>query len=320
MVPAFLTTLFFSISAVAATQTAVRMGSNAANFWRLAFATVLLAIYAHSIGVGIQGPGFWFFFLSGVVGFGIGDIALFQALPKIGSRLCVLLTQCLAAPFAALIEWLWMQETLSQIEMISSATILIGVGLAVAPAQSDLPGAARSSDNQSTKWTRTFWIGIGFGILAGLGQGGGAVLSRQAYALGAEHQFAIDGLNAGYQRILGGVLVSGVGFWIAHRYSRFRGNAKPQPQSQIASDGDWRARFPTWAYVLINSLAGPIVGIACYQWALATTKTGIVLSIVALTPLTVIPFSRWIEGERPTRRSLIGGIIAVTGVAVLTMS
>jgi drug/metabolite transporter (DMT)-like permease len=36
--------------------------------------------------------------------------------------------------------------------------------------------------------------------------------------------------------------------------------------------------------------------------------------------MTVIPLSRWIEGERPTRRSLIGGIIAVVGVAILTTS
>ncbi len=294
------------------------MGSNAANFWRLALATALLAVYAHSVGVGIQGPGFWYFFLSGVVGFGIGDIALFQALPRIGSRLCVLLTQCLAAPFAALIEWLWMNETMTQTEIISATTILAGVGLAVAPSPSDLPGATKPHGNSS--WTPTFWIGIAFGVLAGLGQGGGAVLSRQAYSLGDAQNFTINGLNAGYQRILGGVLVSGIGFWIAHRYSRFRGYSKHNEAnaSQQLQD-DWKARVPTWAFVWINCLAGPIIGIACYQWALATTKTGIVLSIVALTPLTVIPFSRWMEGERPTRRSLIGGVIAVIGVAILTL-
>lgn len=318
MIPALLTTLFFSISAVAATQTAIRMGSNSANFWRLALATVVLAIYAHLFGSGVSGPGFWFFFLSGVVGFGIGDIALFQALPRIGSRLCVLLTQCLAAPFAALMEWFWMGETMQGFEILSAAVILAGVGLAVAPSPSDLPGSLKAG----ARWSRTFWIGIAFGVIAGFGQGGGAVLSRQAYSLGQAEGFEINGWGAGYQRILGGVLVSGIGFWLARRHSRFRGDNKAISSSTSSdlNDSDWKSRFPTWAFVVINSLAGPIIGIACYQWALATTKTGVVLSIVALTPLTVIPLSRWIEGERPTQRSLIGGIIAVVGVAILTTS
>jgi hypothetical protein len=32
-------------------------------------------------------------------------------------------------------------------------------------------------------------------------------------------------------------------------------------------------------------LTGPTLGVTCFQWALATTPSGIVLPIVALTPL-----------------------------------
>jgi drug/metabolite transporter (DMT)-like permease len=46
-------------------------------------------------------------------------------------------------------------------------------------------------------------------------------------------------------------------------------------------------------------------------------KSGVVLPIVALTPLVIIPFSRFVEGERPSKRSLLGGVIAVIGVIVL---
>ena len=56
---------------------------------------------------------------------------------------------------------------------------------------------------------------------------------------------------------------------------------------------------------------------SCYQWALATTPSGIVLPIVACTPLVIVPFSFWLEGERPTRRSLLGGALAVAGVIAL---
>jgi drug/metabolite transporter (DMT)-like permease len=70
--------------------------------------------------------------------------------------------------------------------------------------------------------------------------------------------------------------------------------------------------------VIMNSLAGQTLGVSCMQWALETTPTGIVMSIVALTPLTVIPFARVFENEKITARSLIGGAVAVVGVIGLT--
>jgi len=55
------------------------------------------------------------------------------------------------------------------------------------------------------------------------------------------------------------------------------------------------------------------------QWALKTNPTGIVLPVVAITPIVIIPFARYMEGERPTIRSLIGGVVAVAGVVGLTL-
>jgi len=46
-------------------------------------------------------------------------------------------------------------------------------------------------------------------------------------------------------------------------------------------------------------------------------STGIVLAIVATTPLVVIPFTMLLDGERPTARSLAGGAVAVLGAAAL---
>ena len=72
--------------------------------------------------------------------------------------------------------------------------------------------------------------------------------------------------------------------------------------------------------MLANGLSGPALGVSCYQWALKTTPTGVVLPIVALTPLVIVPFSHYIEGERPTWRSLSGGVLAVLGAVALALS
>jgi len=71
--------------------------------------------------------------------------------------------------------------------------------------------------------------------------------------------------------------------------------------------------------VVLNSLAGPTLGVGCYQWALATEPSGIVLPIVATLPIAVIPFAYLLEGERPTARSLAGGLLAVLGAVALAL-
>ena len=63
--------------------------------------------------------------------------------------------------------------------------------------------------------------------------------------------------------------------------------------------------------------SGPSTGVACFQWDVATMKPGILMPIVATVPV-VTQFIAWVvDGQRPTARTIIGGIIAVAGVAAL---
>jgi drug/metabolite transporter (DMT)-like permease len=294
MFPALLTTLLWSVSVVCATRSTRYLGSAVANLTRLCLATVLLALWAHGFGKGLGGAGLGFFILSGFVGFGLGDLALYEALPRIGSRLTLLLMQCLAAPIGALIEWLWLGTTLSAAQCIAGFIILVGVVVALAP------GTHFHLDRKH------LFGGTIFGVLAAIGQGGGAVLSRKAFLLTAQAGQHIDGGTAAYQRILGGIGVAVTYFvWV-----RTRGR-----QSATGNRDEWRK---AWPWVMVNTLAGPVLGVGCYQWALSITPSGIVLAIVATLPLAVIPFAWRFEGDRPGMRSVIGGIIAVAGVIALT--
>ncbi len=108
MFAAFLTTILFSLSAISANRAVKRIGSIQANFGRTLIATFFLAIWAHSYGHGLSGKALPVFLLSGLIGFGLGDVAFLKALPKLGSRLSMMLVHCLATPIAALVEWLWL--------------------------------------------------------------------------------------------------------------------------------------------------------------------------------------------------------------------
>src|ERR1700677_1608513 len=147
MFASLLTTIFFSLSVIFAARSSRILGGPVANLGRICLAAVLLAIWAHFFGAGLRGASLPWFFLSGVVGFGLGDMALFGALPRIGPRLAILLTQCLAAPVAALVEWLWLGTTLRAVDLACAGAILAGVAIALAP------------DHGSTVDRRTFWIG-----------------------------------------------------------------------------------------------------------------------------------------------------------------
>ncbi|HAV64625.1 MAG TPA: EamA family transporter, partial [Verrucomicrobiales bacterium] len=165
------------------------------------------------------------------------------------------------------------------------------------------------------------WLpGILFATVAAMGQGGGAVVSRKAYAVAEATGFELvgvaGGLNATYQRILAGLAIAAVTVLLVRRAAVFahfgRLTNRPMPETKGNQWGH------AWPWIVMNGFAGPMIGVACFQWALQTTKSGVVLPIVALTPLVVIPFARWMEGEKPGGRSLLGGVIAVAGVVLLT--
>src|SRR5437660_3130005 len=133
MLPAFLATILFSLSVIFASRTTRMLGGTIANFYRLCVSTALLAIWAHTFGKGFGGGALPVFLLSGCIGFGIGDLALYQTIPRLGPRLTTLLVHCLAAPIAALTEWIWLGTRLTLMEVLSGLILLAGVAIALAP-------------------------------------------------------------------------------------------------------------------------------------------------------------------------------------------
>jgi drug/metabolite transporter (DMT)-like permease len=285
------------MSAVAGSRFSRLVGGLEANFFRILIATILLGLYAHTLGTGFAGKALPYFLLSGLIGFGLGDLALYQALPRIGSRLSMILIHCLAAPIATAIEWLWLGTALTLQQIACSIVILLGVAIALAPKE-HLHLARRA-----------LIVGIIFGIIAAIGQGVGSVVSRKAYNVALTAGENIDGITAAYQRIWGGVIFAAIGYFF------FRRHESSAPRKAFAE----RMR-PAWKWAIANGTLGPALGVSCMQYALERAPTGIVLPIIALAPVMIIPFSRHFENEKPTLRSLLGGLIAVAGVIGLRFS
>jgi drug/metabolite transporter (DMT)-like permease len=305
MFAAFLCTILFSLSAVSGHRSARRIGGTEANFWRVTVAALFLGLWAFSFGTGLQGGALPLFLLSGVAGIGVGDVAFFQALPRLGARRTSLLAQCLTPPSAALLEYLWLGTKLTPTQIACGAVILAGVALAVAPT------------DRSENTRRELTVGTVFCALSAFGVALGAVLSRKAYEVTHTFHQPIDPGTAGLQRVLGGLMLAG--FWLLVAKQQVLKLQKQAPPELVAETArqKWRA---VWFWVLLNGLAGQTIGVTCMQWALETTPTGLVLAIISTTPIMLIPVAFLFEGEVPTRRAVVGGVIAVGGTIALTLA
>jgi len=299
-----LAAFFFAFNATCASRSVQASGTMRANLGRLAVACGVLGLFAHTLGHGFASASTGWFLLSGLIGMGLGDLGVYAALPLLGARLTVLMTQCLAAPIAALGEWLWLGTRLTVAQTLWGAVILGGVVLALMPSRSSPPRV------------RVRPVGFLFGLLAAAGQGFGALVSRKgveaATAAGEAAHNATFGLNAAYHRILAGLVFTALWFLLL----RLLGRLPARP----AANADPAAKRRATLWLLTNGLVGPVLGVGCYQWALATTPSGIVLPIAATTPLIAIPIAYWLEGERPSKRSLLGGAVAVAGAVALTLT
>ncbi len=270
-----------------------------ANMLRLLFAFICLAVYAYTFGQGHFGAGLGWFMASGVIGIGLADMSMYLAIKKIGARLSVLLVQCCTAPFGALVEWLWLGTTLSLTQMLAGATIITGCGLALMP------------DKRIPIPRRDLLLGITLGVIGAAGQAVGAVMTRRGYEANAVAAFEISAMTSGFQRMIGAVVMTAVIVICAKAIMARAPMLYPRNTA-----ADYRAASP---WIIANGLAGLVIGVSFLQWALKTHPTGVVLAIVATTPILLMPLTYLIEGDKPTLRAIIGAVIAVAGVIGLNL-
>ncbi len=295
-----LTPVLFALSTFFATRAVKSVGAPRATTVRILMAAGLLGCWALLHGSSVDAPTRQWLWLSGAVGIGLGDIALYQAIPRVGGRLTSLLTQSLAAPIAALVEWRWLGTELQPAQIICASVILVGIGLSLAPDKG--PRVSRPS----------FAIGALFGVISATGQGMGAVLSRRAFAglpLGSHP----DSGTVAFHRVLAGALCTVI-FYLPI-LSRQRGIG----EAETGTNQRQQAKPANYWPVLFNALCGAVLGIACFQKALSIAPAGPVLAVAATSPLLAMMLLWVLDGVHPPRLAPLGGILAVAGVMALKL-
>ncbi|HLP07052.1 MAG TPA: EamA family transporter [Opitutaceae bacterium] len=304
MLAALLTTGFFAATAVFARRAASLLGAVPANCLRLLLATVLLGAWSYFFGHGFGGGSGWFF-ASGLCGFGLGGLLMFQALPRAGANLATLVVQCGSAVVALLLEWTWLDAVPTGPRLACIAVILAGVVIGVAP--QNFPRFGRGE----------LLLGVLLAGLSAVGQGAGQVLSRKAFAVLRATGADADPGTVTFERVLAGLLVAMVALAYARSVGSHRGATRePVRPRDFPPATALRAAMP---WVVGNALTGPVLGVTCLQWALSQPQlhAGVTQSIVALAPLLTAPLALGFGEELPRGRYFAGALLAVGGTAAL---
>jgi drug/metabolite transporter (DMT)-like permease len=301
MLPALLTAFLFACSAIFGQRAAKLFGPLRANAIRLAIACAVLGILTW-ITDAILGHSSWHpavfpaLFISGAVGFGLGDVGSFLAFPRLGARLTILINFSLGTLFAAWGDYALLGERLTLPQGAGVALVLAGLGVALWPSR----GAARVSLS-----------GLGCAVLAGAGQGFGTTLSGWANQLAEREQVAVHGISQAFQRSTAGVIIA-VLVWAVWR------TWLKKPETAPAPDKNSKRRHAGF-WILGAALVGPVFGVSCYQWARLHLPSAVVVAIAATSSLWVIPLAKLIEKDHPTVRQVAGTVLAVAGIAVLAL-
>ncbi len=264
------------------------LGAFRFNLIRQGFVTLLLAVIVFATGRWAQ-PGLHdaaVLGASGVIGILIGDTFNFAAVGRIGPRRAGAIF-ALNAPMAAVLGWLVLGEALS-------AQAAFGIGLTAGGVAVAILGRPRQNAHRLEALNGTLLIGLCFGLGAAFGQAAGSLIARPLMTAG------IDPYLASLFRVGASGLAMGL---VAATPL-----APPPPERPT--------RFAL-AVTLVTAVIGLLIGMTLFLYALQGSKTGIIATLSATSPVIILPLLWLRTGQRPSATSALGALLAVAGLALI---
>jgi drug/metabolite transporter (DMT)-like permease len=289
------TALMFAFGSTLFTLSGHKIGAALMNRTRLLIA-VLFVLVMHSLLVGNPfmldaGTNQWFWLgLSGFVGLALGDAALFQGFILVGPRISMLI-MALAPVLSAILGWIFLGESLTGVEIGGIVLTVAGIGIVVVERQ------GKPKDGEATQNSRQYLIGVLFALGGALGQAVGLILAK----MGLANEFpAISAL-------LIRLTVALIAIWI---FSILRGEL-------VSSVRTLRAHPRVMGMITIAAFLGPVIGVWLSLIAVKHAPVGIASTLMALTPVFLMPIAFFVFKDRITVQAIIGTIVAFAGTALL---
>lgn len=283
--------LCWTITAIAFESAGKKVGSLSVNLIRLVIGFLLLSIFSfltRGLVLPTDATGYTWLWLSfsGIIGFVIGDLFLFQAYVEIGSRISMLIMS-IVPPITAITGFILMGERITLLGVVGMVITIGGIALVI---------LTKNSDDKTIKLSHPL-KGLIFAFIGALGQAFGLVFSK--FGMGSYNPFAATQIR---------IIAAIIGFSIFITFSKKWGKLFLALRDSEAMKS-----------ITIGSFFGPFIGVSLSLLAVQHAPTGIVSTITSITPILLIPTSIIIFKEKVLPREIIGAIISLVGVGLLFM-
>lgn len=291
-IAALLTAFCWVGSSVSFEYSGKKVGSLVLNLMRLVISLLIITVINFFITDGFRNlsvshEAFQALLFSGLVGFVIGDMFLFQAFVEIGARISMLI-MALAPPITAVLSYFLLGETLGIVQILGMMLTFFGIAIVIM-------GKEKGSQKIVVKHPLK---GIIFAFLGAVGQALGLILSKVGVA-------ELNPFVATEIRIFSGIL----GFILIITFAKKWPSFFSAFKNKTAMVG-----------ITIGSLFGPVVGVSLSLMAIKYTSTAIASTLMAIVPILIIPVTILFFKEKVKANEIIGAVVGVLGVAVIFMA
>ena len=288
---ALVTVLCWTVSVQFFEAASKQIGATSVNIIRISTALILFSAYmtiqhGTPLPLDIPARSWALLSLSGIIGFFLGDLCLFNALVETGPRIALLLFS-LSAPMAAVIGWSCLDETYTPLQWGGILVTLAGVGLVIL------------EKNPESNQRKVSPRGLLFGLGAMLGQAVGYILSKSGMITDTGF---VPAFPATQVRALAAFACFLVFFTLTRKWGMVR-------QALTCRKAV--------AQTAVGAVVGPFIGVSLSLLTLQYLTTGVASTFLSLTPVAIIPFSIFYYKETVTLRAILGALIAVAGIGLL---
>ncbi len=285
---ALLTTLFWTITALAFESASHKIGSVAVNILRLVIGLVFLSVFTlirrgFLLPVDASFDNWLWLSVSGLIGFVFGDLFLFKSYTMIGSRFSMLI-MTLVPPITAFFSFIILGERLTLFHFFGMTLTFSGIAIAIF-----------SRSGKGEKLTlKLAPRGILYAFGGAVGQALGLVLSK--FGMNDYDPFASTQI-----RIIAGIIGYTMLVTILARWGSVAMATKNKDGMLLTS---------------LGAFFGPFLGVSFSLVAIKYTEAGIASTIMALVPVFIIIPAVILYKQKVTLAEIIGAIVSVAGVAL----
>ena len=288
------TAALWAFSSILFTIGGRRVGSMIVNRVRLALAVLFgggmhWLLFGQPFPTGTEPYRYAWLALSALIGLVIGDGLLFQCYVLVGPRIGVLLLS-MSPVFGTALAWIFLGERLTPQELGAMAVALGGVTWVV---------LERGKGAGAQLASRTYAIGILFGLGAALCQATNLVMAKQ-------------GLAGGYSALSGTMIRMTFAAAVMWAWAAVIGEAG-RTIRRVRADGQAARAIFGGAFI------GPFLGVWLSMIAVQSSRIGIASTLMAMTPVLSLPLVRIVFKERVTPRAVLGTVVAMAGVAAMIL-